>query len=97
VDMEGEETRRINVTFPARLLEDLDKVAPPRKRSQIIVAATADYVRKLKLLMAIRETAGIWEDKSHPELATPEDIDQWLHQIRSSWRREPLVWGEDDA
>ena len=95
--MESKETRRINVTFPTRLLEDLDEIAPHRKRSQIIVAATADYVRKLKLLTAIRETAGIWEDPSHPELATPEDIDRWLHEMRTNWRREPLVQGEGDA
>lgn len=84
------ESRRINVTFPAELLDDLDSLAPPRKRSQIIVEATADYVRRLKLLTAIKETAGIWTDEDHPELSTPEDIDRWLREMRSSWRREPL-------
>jgi hypothetical protein len=93
--MEGQEMRRINVTFPVRLLEELDELAPPRKRSQIIVAATTDYVHRLRLLRAIRETAGIWKDEYHPELATPEDIDEWLRQMRSSWRREPL-WQEQD-
>ena len=88
--MVSEETRRINVTFPAELLEDLDELAPPRKRSQIIVAATAEYVRRLKLLAVLKETAGAWDDESHPELASPEDIDRWLRQIRSTWRREPL-------
>jgi hypothetical protein len=92
--MASEDTQRINVTFPVRLLRDLDEFAPPRKRSQIIVAATADYVRRLKLLAAIKETAGAWDDESHPELATPEDIDRWLQQLRSSWRREPL-WQEE--
>ncbi len=92
--MASEDTQRINVTFPVRLLRDLDEFAPPRKRSQIIVAATADYVRRLKLLAAIKETAGAWDDESHPELATSEDIDQWLQQLRSSWRREPL-WQEE--
>ncbi len=92
--MASEDTQRINVTFPVRLLRDLDELAPPRKRSQIIVAATADYVRRLKLLAAIKETAGAWDDESHPDLATPEDIDQWLQQLRSSWRREPL-WQEE--
>ncbi len=91
----SEETRRINVTFPARLLKDLDRLAPPSKRSQIIVTATTDYVRKLKLLAAIKETAGVWDNESHPELSTPQDIDRWLHQIRSAWRREPL-WKEKD-
>jgi hypothetical protein len=89
--MRDEETRRINVVFPVRLLEDLDRLAPPRKRGQIIVAATAEYVRRLKLLTAIKETAGAWGDESHPELSTPEDIDRWLRQIRATWRREPLL------
>ena len=79
-----EETRRINVTFPEQLLDELDKLAPPRKRSQIIVKATAEYVRKLKLLAAIKESSGAWDDASHPELATPEDIDQWIREIRGS-------------
>ena len=92
--MASEETQRINVTFPVRLLRDLDEFAPPRKRSQIIVAATADYVRRLKLLAAIKETAGAWDDESHLELATPQDVDEWLQQLRSSWRREPL-WQEE--
>jgi len=88
--MVSEETRRINVTFPAELLEDLDELAPPRKRSQIIVAATAEYVRRLRLLAVLKETAGAWDDESHAELASPEDIDRWLREIRSTWRREPL-------
>lgn len=89
-----EETRRINVTFPEHLLDELDRLAPPRKRSQIIVTATAEYVRKLKLLAAIKETAGAWDDASHPELASGEDIERWIREIRGSWRQEPL-WGEE--
>lgn len=88
-----EETRRINVTFPEDLLQELDELAPPRKRSQIIVQATAEYVRKLKLLAAIKETSGAWDDASHPELATAEDIERWVRQMRGAWRREPL-WEE---
>ena len=94
VDTMSGETRRINVIFPVQLLQDLDNLAPTRKRSQVIVAATDEYVRRLKLLRAIKETAGAWDDENHPELATPDDIDRWLRQIRSTWRREPL-WQED--
>ncbi len=83
-------TRRINATFPVPLLEDLEKYVPPRKRNQVIVAATEAYVHKLKLLAVLKETAGAWNDASHPEMATPADIDRWLRQVRSSWRREPL-------
>ena len=97
MDSVSEETRRINVTFPAGLLEDLDRLTPPRKRNQVIVAATADYVRRLKLLAVLKETAGAWDDESHPELATPQDIDRWLRQLRSNWRRAPLWQGESRA
>lgn len=86
----AEDTRRININFPLRLLEELDRLAPPRKRSQIVVTATAEYVRRLKRLAAIKETAGAWNDESHPELATSEDVDRWLRQVRSAWRGEPL-------
>jgi hypothetical protein len=88
------ETRRINVTFPEDLLNELDQLAPPRKRSQIIVRATAEYVRKLKLLAVIKETSGAWDDASHPELATPDDVERWIRQMRGMWRREPL-WEEE--
>ncbi len=87
-------TKRINVTFPVQLLEDLDRYAPPRKRNKVIVAATENYVQKLRLLAVLRETAGAWDDESHPELATPEDIDRWLRRIRSTWRSESL-WQEE--
>jgi len=56
-----------------------------------VVAATAEYVHKLELLAAIKETAGVWGNEDHPELTTPEDIDRWLGQIRSAWRSEPLL------
>ena len=93
----SEQTRRINVTFPVGLLEDLDGLAPPRKRGRIIVEATTQYVRRMKLLTVLKETAGAWDADSHPELATPEDIDRWLRQIRSTWRRVPPWQEEGDA
>jgi len=92
--MRKETTRRINVTFPVSLLGELHKYVPSRQRNQVIIAATEDYVRRLKLLAALKETAGAWDDNSHPELATPADIDRWLRQIRAAWRREPL-WPEE--
>ncbi len=74
----SEDTRRINVTFPAQLLEELDALIPPRKRSEVIVEATVEYMRKLKALAVLKQSAGAWGDANHPELATPEDINAWL-------------------
>lgn len=90
-------SKRVNVTFPESLLGELRRYVPARKRNQVIVAATEDYVRKLKLLMVLKETAGAWDDKGHPELATPQDVDRWLRQVRSQWRDEPLWQGDPSA
>ena len=92
-----EKTRRINVTFPEHLLAELDELVPPRKRSQVIVMATTEYVRKLKLLSAIKETAGAWDEASHPELTTPADVDRWIREVRGIWRQEPLEEQEAHA
>jgi len=89
-------SRRVNVTFPESLLGELHRYVPSRKRNQVIVAATKDYVRKLKLLMVLKETAGAWDNEDHPELATSEDVDHWLRQVRSQWRDESL-WQEDPS
>lgn len=83
-------TRRINVTFPERLLEELDALVPAGKRSEVIVEATATYLARLKVLAALKATAGAWTTADHPELATPEDVNRWLAELRSSWRRVPL-------
>ena len=82
----SEDTRRINVTFPVQLLEELDAFISPRKRSEVIVQATAAYVRQLKMLLVLKQSSGAWNDASHPELATSEDINTWLAEKRMQWR-----------
>jgi Arc/MetJ-type ribon-helix-helix transcriptional regulator len=86
----AEDTRTIKVTFPKQLLEELDSVVPTGKRSEVIVAATAAYLRRINVLAALRETQGAWRDEDHPALITPEDVNRRLPSRRSSWRRVPL-------
>ncbi len=92
----SEETKRINVIFPADLLEELDSLVPTRKRSEVIIRATSEYVQKLKTLVALKESAGAWDDASHPEMATPEEITRWVTELRTSWRSEPPAPSESD-
>ncbi len=92
-----EDTRRINVTFPEQLLRELDGLIPAGKRSEVIVEATAAYLARLKVLATLKATAGVWETADHPELATPEDVNDWLAALRSAWRRVPLFAEDGDA
>lgn len=84
----------LDVLFPADLLADLERLAPPDQRNDIIVTATADYVHKLKTLRVLKETEGAWSTGSHPELATPEAMEHWLMDLRANWRTE-LLWPEE--
>ncbi len=86
----SEDVRRINVIFPRQLLAELDALVPSGKRSEVVVEATASYLARLKVLAALRETAGVWESADHPDLITPEEVNGWLEQLRSTWRRVPL-------
>lgn len=85
--------RRITINVPAELLKELNRLGSPNKRNQIIVEATSDYVRKMKRLRVLRDTAGAWDDASHPDLNTLDDIEKWMRQIRSQWNREALGAG----
>lgn len=87
-------TRRIIVTLPESLLGDMNRFVPARKRNAIIVAATEELVRKMRLLAVLDETAGTWTDENHPDLATPEDVEPWLRDVRARWRTSPPE-GED--
>lgn len=77
---------RITIYFPKPLLEDLRRYVPARKRSALIVKATEREVERLKTLVALERTAGAWRDEDYPELATDEDIDRYIRDLRASWK-----------
>jgi hypothetical protein len=75
-------SRRINVTFPVEVLALVDTVVPPRERNRFIVKAAEEAARREQLRAALKAAAGAWREEDHPELATPDDIDRWVRQLR---------------
>ncbi len=92
--MKVKEKRRINVTFPAALLEQLDDFVPPRRRNRFIVEATERELRRRRLREVLedlrREPA--WKDEDHPDLMTVEDVDRYIRRLRETWM--PRSWDE---
>lgn len=77
--------RRINVIFPADVLELVDEIVPPRERNRFIVRAAEEAARCEQLrraLAVLRDEGPAWRDEDHPELASPEDVDRWVRQLR---------------
>jgi hypothetical protein len=81
-----EDVERLNIRIPRELADDLKRLVPARKRSQLVVAATAEVVARLKQQEALREDK-IWSDESHPDLTSQEDINRYLSEMRASWER----------
>ncbi len=93
--MTVETSKRINVTFPVSLLEKLRETLPRRERNHFIVEATEKELRRLKAeetLLYLREHGPIWTVEDHPELATNEDIDRYVRNMREAWM--PRDWDE---
>ncbi len=86
---------RISIYFPKSVLDDLRRLVPARKRSALIVELTEKEVDRLKTLAALDRTAGAWKDADYPELATDEDIENYVHDLRASWRTREVT--DNDA
>ena len=73
---------RITVRLPRWLLDDLRKYVPARRRSEVIAAATAEAMARIKLDEALRIGAGAWSDEDHPDLRTQKDVNRYLSELR---------------
>ncbi len=92
--MATETLKRINVTFPVSLLEELRRYVPRRERSKFIVEATEKELKRARLRKVLedlrREPA--WSDEDHPDLMTVEDVNRYVRRLRETWM--PRTWDE---
>ncbi len=71
---------RTNVTLPADLLDQVDRIAGERGRSRYVAEAVAQRVRRDALGAAIRETAGAM--RGRPGAMTPEEVVAFVDELR---------------
>jgi metal-responsive CopG/Arc/MetJ family transcriptional regulator len=78
---------KAHLVFPQNILEEVDQIAGKRKRSLFIVKATQEKLQKERFLKTLDETKGAWSDKHHAELRTDRDMEKYLREKRSSYRK----------
>ena len=71
---------RTNVTLPADLLEQVDRLAGERGRSRYVAEAVAQRVRRDELGAAIRETAGAMRGREG--WMSPDDVVAYVDELR---------------
>lgn len=79
------ETVKTQVVFPTEVLQQLDGLVAPRKRSEFIVEATLERLKREGFKRAWDRAKGAWTDEAHPDLKTPEDINAYVRRIRDNF------------
>ncbi|MBI4673023.1 MAG: hypothetical protein HY741_15320 [Chloroflexi bacterium] len=84
--MSAPSIERINVNFPSPVLEDLRRLVPAKRRSEVIARATARELRRLKLAAQFEQAAlhPIWQAETYPQLADDDAVDTTLAQLRAA-------------
>jgi metal-responsive CopG/Arc/MetJ family transcriptional regulator len=78
---------KVHLVFPQSILEEVDQIAGKRKRSLFIVKATQEKLERERFLRTLGETKGAWSDKHHADLRTERDMEKYLREKRSSYRK----------
>ncbi len=86
---------RTNLLLPEALVREVDKFAGPRGRSRFVIEALEAKLKRERLGVAIRESAGALDLTLHPEWATSEDVVAWVRALRAEETSPPD--SEDEA
>jgi hypothetical protein len=77
---------RTHFIAPRKLIEEVDKLVGPRRRSEFLTEAAAEKLKREKLLRLTREVSQLPPDGGIPEWDTPESTAKWLREGRADSR-----------
>ncbi|HMM41665.1 MAG TPA: hypothetical protein PKA95_07170 [Thermomicrobiales bacterium] len=73
---------RIHVMLPEKLVEEIDALVGPRRRSEFIAETMEAAMERERFREALTKAAGSIDVKDYPEWATPEKVDEWVRRSR---------------
>ena len=79
-------TEKMSVTLPKELVSEIRAISPQGEISSFFTEALEHYIACRKQKIGMEEGFGAWKDKSHPDLATPEDSTAYVRAIREADR-----------
>ena len=80
----------IPIRFPSDLIQAIDRLSGPGKRTAFLLAAARREVTRQTQLRALEESAGAWGKEGHENL--PDTVDgftEWMHDRRRGEERRP--------
>lgn len=83
--------RRAHVAMPQDVIEEVDDRVGPRHRSEFILDAVREQLRRLRRVEAFDRAVGSSREGGIPEWDTPESTEAWVRALRGDWE------GRNDA
>jgi hypothetical protein len=71
---------RAHIVIPRELVQQIDSLVGQRGRSAFLVDAASRELKRLRQLKVLREAAGAWKLKDHPELKL--GAARWVKSMR---------------
>jgi hypothetical protein len=84
---------RVNVNLPRPLLDDLRRLVPRSRRSEVIARATARELRRLKLAALFTNLSKdpVWRAEDHIGLSSGAAIDAFVMRLRAHGASVPVA------
>jgi hypothetical protein len=73
---------RTHFIAPKKLIEEVDRLVGPRRRSEFLTEAAAEKLKREKLLQATREAMALPAERDIAGWETPEAVSKWVHNLR---------------
>lgn len=89
--------QRVNLMFPADVLEELRRVVPERSRSAFVAEATRMKLMAMRQKEVLARTAGAWGDDAYGDLTTEADLNKYRNERDRAWTRDLPKVAEPDA
>ena len=77
--------------MPKELLDELDLIVGPRRRSEFLTELLQRELRSQRLLAAFDRAAGSLRDSENPGWETSESAEDWVRKIRRNGTRDAWV------
>ena len=79
-------TEKVSVTLPRELAGEIRSIVSHGEVSSFFTEALEHYLAYRKQKIALEKGFGAWRDKSHADLATPEDSTAYVQSVRGADR-----------
>ncbi|HZU77154.1 MAG TPA: ribbon-helix-helix domain-containing protein [Dehalococcoidia bacterium] len=76
------ESVRTHVVLPRSVVDEVDRIAGKRRRSEFITDAVQEKLTRELQLRALDEAAGALKNKDYPDWQTPEKTSAWIRSLR---------------